>query len=193
MIPAAGETNSLIEAKTERLILRQWRDTDLPIFEQVNANPEVMESFPSVLTKEQSRVLAQRIRDKISQNGWGFWAVERISDNKFLGFVGLNEPDYEMPVSPCIEVGWRLGRDYWGCGYASEAAKKCLEIGFDTLKFSEIYSFTAVPNNRSKAVMERIGMHNTFNNFEHPMLPAGHPLRVHVLYKIDRESWALGI
>jgi RimJ/RimL family protein N-acetyltransferase len=182
---------SLIEATTERLLLRQWKDADVPVFAKINADPEVMEFFPGVLSEDESDDMAQIIRVKISINGWGFWAVERRDDNKFLGFVGLNAPHYELPVSPCIEIGWRLGREYWGNGYASEAARKCLEIAFKRLNLCEVYSFTSVLNLRSRAVMERIGMTNTFHNFEHPVIPEQHRLREHVLYKIERDNWAL--
>ena len=183
----------LIEPTTERLLLRQWRDTDIARFGKINADPKVMEYFPSTLSEEESQTMAQKIRSRIERNGWGFWAVESISDKEFLGFIGLNEPDYQLPVSPCIEVGWRLGTEYWGNGYATEAAKKCLEVGFDTLNFSEIYAFTPVSNNRSRAVMVRIGMKNTFSNFEHPLVPEAHKLREHVLYKITKDNWAGGV
>ena len=185
--------SSLIETTTKRLLLRQWKDADIPVFAKINADPDVMKYYPSILSNEESQALAHKIRDKINKNGWGFWAVERISDKRFIGFVGLNEPSYELPVSPCIEVGWRLGREYWGNGYATEAGKRCLEIGFYTLGFPEIYSFTPVLNKRSRAVMERIGMDNTSRNFEHPMMPASHPLREHFLYRAEKYSWAHGV
>lgn len=185
--------SSLMELTTERLLLRQWKYADIPIFEKINADPEVMQYFPGILSTEESRAMAENIRDKINEKGWGFWAVERTSDNQFIGFVGLNEPAYAIPVSPCVEVGWRLGREYWGNGYATEAAKQCLEIGFSSLGLQEIYSFTSVLNTRSQAVMERIGMTNTFTSFEHPMIAVGHILREHVLYKAVKDSWAHGV
>ena len=158
----------MIEASTDRLLLRQWRDSDLPFFARLNANPEVMRYFPSTLNQEKSDDLANRIRQKMERFGWGFWALERQHDGQFLGFVGLNDPDYSVPVSPCTEIGWRLDQPYWGFGYASEAAKKCLEIAFTTLNRQRIHSFTAIPNMRSQAVMTRIGMTNAHNNFMHP-------------------------
>lgn len=182
----------LIEFKTKRLRLRQWQDADLVEFSRLNSDPEVMKYYPAILSAERSRDMARNFRDKISRNGWGFWAVERLQDGRFIGFVGLNAPDYDLPVTPCIEIGWRLGKEYWGRGYATEAAKACLDIAFCTLDLAEVYAFTSALNKRSQALMERIGMHNTFANFEHPMLPDGHALREHVLYKVEKGSWDCG-
>jgi RimJ/RimL family protein N-acetyltransferase len=106
-----------------------------------------------------------------------------------MGFVGLNEPTYELPVTPCVEIGWKLAKKYWGCGYVSEAAKASLAVAFEKLDLPEVYSFTSALNKKSQAVMERIGMINMNTNFDHPMIPKGSPLREHVLYRIDKEDW----
>lgn len=179
----------IIEIETERLILRQWHDEDKPLFAKMNADPDVMKYFPAVLTVEESNVLAEKIETLIAKNGWGFWAVEIISTGEFIGFVGLNQPTYEVPVSSCVEIGWRLAKEYWGNGYATEAANACLDFAFQNLVLEDVYSFTAVSNKRSRAVMERLHMTNTETNFEHPLVPENHPLREHVLYKIDLSSW----
>ena len=121
--------------------------------------------------------------------GWGFWVVEKIDDKKFMGFVGLNEPTYKLPVSPCVEVGWKLAKEYWGCGFASEAAKASLAIAFKKLDLPEVYSFTSVLNKKSQAVMERIGMVNMNQNFDHPMMPKNSPLMEHVFFRIEKSHW----
>ena len=180
---------SIIEIETSRLRLRQWKKDDYPLFAEINADAVVMEYYPDILNKEESDALAQKFENLITERGWGFWAVEKLSDNDFIGFVGLHEPTYILPVSPCVEIGWRLGKEHWGMGYASEAANACLDIAFSRLNLSEIYSFTSVTNKRSQAVMERIGMINTNLNFEHPMIPENHPLREHYLYKVDAATW----
>lgn len=179
--------------KTERLIFRQWRKEDLEPFANLNADPKVMEYFPSTLSKEESDQMAERIKTKIEEQGWGFWAVSVPTVADFIGFIGLNSIERSaLPVhfTPAVELGWKLSYDYWGKGYATEGAKAALAYGFETLNLSEIISFTAVQNMRSRRVMERIGMHHDpKDDFEHPKLPQGHPLKRHVLYRISQHEW----
>jgi len=179
----------LAELHTKRLLLRQWNKADYPIFAQLNSDPEVMQYYPNVLSEDESNALAHKIESLITAKGWGFWAVETCHDHKFIGFVGLHEPTYQLPVSPCIEIGWRLAKAYWGHGYASEAACAALTFAFDVLKLPEVYSFASTSNLKSRAVMERLGLFNTHNNFNHPVIPAGNPLQEHALYKIDKNTW----
>lgn len=181
----------IVEIETKRLILRQWNKDDLEKFALLNLDPEVMEYLPKISSKEESNTLADKIMNLISENGWGFWAVETKTDNSFIGFVGLNEPKYELPVKPCIEVGWRLAREYWGNGYATEAGKASLEYAFNNLDVKEIYSFTSIANKRSQAVMERLQLVNIHSNFDHPSIPSDSQYREHVLYKIDKEIWIM--
>ena len=178
-----------IQLQTERLRLRQWRLRDYKVFAEMNADPEVMRFFPAPLTTEQSNNMADRIQSLITAKGWGLWAVERIADERFLGFVGLHEPTDDFTFSPCVEIGWRLSRDTWGHGYASEAAKAALEFAFTQLKLAKVMSFTPLANTRSMAVMERIGMHNMQADFDHPALPSEHTLLRHALYSITAEQW----
>ena len=175
--------SGIVELKTERLILRQWKKKDYPYFAKMNADPDVMEFYPSTLTQSESNAMADRIKAFIIERSWGFWAVEVIETGQFIGFVGLHKPTYDLPVTPCVEIGWRLAKEHWGSGYATEAGKAALEFAFNVLGLKEIYSFTSVGNYRSRAVMERLGLHNTKVNFEHPIIPEGSPLREHVLYK----------
>jgi RimJ/RimL family protein N-acetyltransferase len=174
---------------TPRLKLRQWQADDYAPFAAMNADPIVMEYFPALLTTDQSNAMADKIQAKITDQGWGLWAVEILETGAFAGFVGLNRPGYPLPCSPCVEVGWRLDKAFWGKGYATEAGNAALEFAFNTLRLDEVVSFTAVPNVRSQAVMQRLGMTNTGQNFEHPMVPEGDRLREHVLYKLDRSQW----
>jgi RimJ/RimL family protein N-acetyltransferase len=177
----------LIEPDTARLLLRQWRSSDRAPFAQLNADPRVMEFFPSTLTREQSDVIADRCESFISEHGWGLWAVELKTAGSFIGFVGLNIPAGQLPFSPCVEIGWRLAFDYWGHGFATEAAEQALRVGFDVLDLKEIVSFTAVINHRSRAVMERLRMTQSAP-FEHPNVPIGSPLREHCLYRARRTA-----
>ncbi len=170
--------------KTKRLILRPWREEDLEPFAQLNADPKVMEFFPSTRTKEESDQLVEWMQKKIERQGWGWWAVEVPNVAPFIGFIGLNDVDFIPQFGDVVEVGWRLGLEFWGKGYATEGACACLSYGFETLQLKEIVSFTATQNMRSRAVMERIGMHrDPKDDFDHPKLPEGHPLRRHVLYR----------
>jgi len=173
----------LIEVDTERLRLRQWRHADYQPFAALNADPRVMEFFPSVLTRAESDAIADRCAGLIRERGWGPWAVELQRSGQFIGFVGLHTQSTELPFSPCVEVLWRLAFEHWGKGLASEAAKAACDVGFRSLELEEIVSFTVVGNRRSRAVMERMGMQLS-GTFEHPAMPVGHPLRLHCLYRL---------
>ncbi len=148
-----------------------------------------MEYYPDVMSEEESNSMARKFGALITDREWGFWAVENIDDNHFIGFVGLHETPSDLPVTPCVEIGWRLSKKYWGCGYASEAARASLVVAFRELNLPEVYSFTSVSNKKSQAVMQRLGMSNTNNNFSHPMVPENSSLNEHVLYKIDKKNW----
>lgn len=183
-----------LEFDTERLSLRVWQDRHRAPFAAMNGDPEVMRHFPALLTPEQSNAGIDAARAAFAERGWSNWAVELrqpdlASGGRFIGFVGLSVPRQPLPFSPCVEIGWRLQRDAWGQGYATEAAQACLRVAFETLGLDEVVSFTARTNLRSMAVMERIGLSRTEQDFEHPAVPEGHPLRPHVLYRITRADW----
>jgi ribosomal-protein-alanine N-acetyltransferase len=150
----------------------------------MNADPEVMEFFPRVLTRGESDGLVERIEAGFERDGFGLWAVEVRETGEFVGFAGLNRVGFEAPFTPAVEVGWRLARAAWGNGYATEAGRAALAFGFERVGLAEIVSFTTVANHRSRAVMERLGMtRDPAEDFEHPSLPSGHPQRPHVLYR----------
>jgi RimJ/RimL family protein N-acetyltransferase len=178
-----------IEFNTERLLLRQWRLSDYEPFAALNADSRVMEFFPATLEREASDAGIARCQSKIAERGWGLWAAEIRSSNEFIGFVGLQVPTVPLPFSPCVEIGWRLAYAHWGKGFASEAARAALRVGFEQLQLQEIVSFTAVNNRRSRAVMERLGMQQAETTFEHPGMPEGSPLREHCLYRLTRARW----
>lgn len=172
--------------ETERLRLRGWRPSDLAPFAEMNADPAVMEFMPETLDRAASDALVARIEAGWSEHGFGLWALERQEDQRFLGFVGLSRPSFEAHFTPCVEVGWRLAREAWGHGYATEGARAAIAFGFETRGLEEVVSFTVPANVRSRQVMERIGMHHdAADDFDHPRLPPGHPLRRHVLYRLQ--------
>lgn len=177
------------ELNTERLRLRQWRPADRAPFAAMNADPEVMQFFPGTMNEAQSQAMADHCEALIAERGWGFWALEQQQQKRFLGFVGLNIPNVMLPFQPCVEIGWRLRRDAWGNGYATEAARAVLEFGFDNLELEEIVAFTSVLNYRSQAVMERLGMERQEETFDHPSVPEGMPIRVHCLYRLSAGHW----
>ncbi len=181
----------LIEFETERLRLRQWIESDREPFARLNADPKVMECFPNLLDRAASDAMVDRLQALINDRGWGMWAVELKVDSQFIGFVGLHVPKADLPCSPCVEIGWRLALPYWGKGYATEAAREVLKVGFERLNLPEIVSFTATINRRSYTLMERLGMSRETETFEHPSVPVGHPLREHYLYRLSREKWQL--
>ena len=171
--------------ETARLRLRQWRDEDREPFFRLTSDPEVMRHFPSVLTRPESDAMVRRLEDLIAQRGWGFWALETKADGACIGFTGLHIPVPDLPFGPCVEIGWRLAREAWGRGYATEAAREALRFGFEELGCREIVAFTAVGNLRSRKVMERLGTIHQ-GGFDHPKIPAGSPLRRHVLSRLGR-------
>ena len=183
-------TPLLAPIRTARLLLRPWRDTDREPFAAMNADPVVMEHFPGVMSREASDALVDRVQAHWEELGWGLWAVEVPGVARFIGFVGISRQ--QAPGWPVVEVGWRLAREHWGRGYASEGAERALALGFDTLGLDEIVSFTVPQNTRSRAVMERIGMHrDPADDFDHPRVdPIGYPELVrHVLYRLSQAEW----
>jgi RimJ/RimL family protein N-acetyltransferase len=169
--------------ETERLILRNWRASDLEPWAAMNADPAVMEHFPALLTADESAAMLAASQALITEKGWGLWAVERRADGVFLGFTGLMPLRESNPLAPGVEIGWRFARHAWGAGYASEAARAALAYGFEQLALPEIVSFTATGNLRSQAVMDRIGMTRREDlDFDHPALPKGHVLERHVVW-----------
>lgn len=178
-------TRPMIYLETDRLRLRDWCDGDCEPFAVMNADGKVMAFYPSTLTREQSDAAARRFQQGLAKDGFGLYAVEVKSTRDFIGYVGLTRAEFAAPFTPAVEVGWRLARDAWGHGYATEAARACIACGFSEFGFAELISFTTRANRRSIAVMERIGMtRQPDDDFEHPVLPAGHRLGPHVLYRI---------
>jgi RimJ/RimL family protein N-acetyltransferase len=174
---------------TTRLRLRLWRDKDLPSFAALNSDPRVMQYMPKLLDRAESDASAEHIKQHFTRYGFGLWAIELIGIADFIGFTGLSVPCFEAHFTPCVEIAWRLARDYWGFGYATEAARAARDYGFAHLGLKQIVSFTVPDNQRSRDVMERIGMtHSPEDDFQHPLLPEGHPLRHHVLYRLTRPA-----
>ena len=175
------------ELRTDRLHLRRWCATDRRPFAALNADSRVMEHFPAPLSRQESDALATRIENHFEQHGFGLWVVEILDITPFAGFIGLSILRFETHFTPCVEVGWRLAAEYWGNGFVTEGARAVLAFGFEQLRVAEIVSFTVPGNLRSRRVMERMGMtYNPSDDFDHPSLPEGHPLRRHVLYRLTR-------
>ncbi len=174
-----------LELRTNRLCLRRWRLDDRVAFAKLNADPRVVEFLPGPLSRDESDAVADRIEAHFQQHGFGLWAVEIPGVAPFAGFIGLSIPRFKAQFTPCVEIGWRLAADCWSRGYATEGARAAAEFGFRSLQLEEIVSFTVPGNARSRRVMEKIGMtHSASDDFDHPLLPEGHPLRRHVLYRL---------
>lgn len=176
--------------RTERLIMRRWRGADREPFAALNADPQVMEHFPALLSRAESDALVDRIEAGFEADGYGFWALEIAATGEFIGLTGLSPVNFAAPFAPAVEMAWRLTRTAWGHGYATEAALRALGYAFDDAHIDEVVSFTSVLNVRSQAVMRRIGMsRDPSGDFEHPLVPEGHRLRRHVLYRITAVRW----
>lgn len=176
--------------QTDRLVLRQWCSEDLEPFASMNADPRVREYFPGLQTKEESNHSVSLASSHIEKFGWGFWAASLAETGEFIGFIGLKDVYFQAKFVPAVEIGWRLAFKHWGKGYATEGALACLRYAFERLNLNEIVSFTPVGNARSRAVMQKIGMHHdSKDDFDHPKLPECHKLRRHVLYRLKQNEW----
>lgn len=179
--------------RTQRLLLRPWRDADREPFALLNSDPVVMQHYPAPLSRAESDATVDRILDHFTRHRFGMWAVEIPGVSDFVGFVGIMVPTWSAHFTPCVEIGWRLAHAHWGQGYATEAAVRCLQFGFDDLRLDEIVALTTPGNMRSRAVMERLGMtRNPADDFDHPRVPADHPLCRHVLYRLPRAAFRAG-
>ena len=176
---------------TERLTLRTWRDSDHAPFRALNRDARVMEYFPALLANEETDAAIGRIEKHFERHGFGLFAVELNQTKAFIGFIGLNIPSFDAPFMPAVEIGWRLAHAAWGRGLATEGAHAVVRHALETLEIAELVSFTTAANLRSRRVMEKIGMvRDEAADFEHPDIPAGHPLRPHVLYRMDARAYA---
>ena len=180
---------------TPRLILREWRVSDVDAFAAMFGDPLVMEFMPPAPDRTAIEAIVGRVRAHFAKHGFGWWAAElKAPGNKtsgqFIGFIGLSRVPFEAHFTPAVEVAWRLASQYWNRGYATEGAKAALNFGFARLGLQEIVSFTVPANRRSWRVMQRIGMtHDAADDFDHPRLAEGDPLRRHVLHRISRQRW----
>lgn len=173
--------------KTERLVLRRWREDDLTPFAAMNADPLTMRHMPSVMTTAETQALIRRFEEHHLQQGFGVWAIEAPGLAPLIGYTGLQRVTFDAPFVPAVEIGWRLAPAFWGKGYATEAAEACLRYAFEVLNLDQIVSFTVPANKPSWSVMERLGMtRDPAEDFDHPRLPVGHALRRHVLYRKKR-------
>ncbi len=180
----------MIRLETERLILRGWEERDVAPFAAMNADPRVMEFFPSVLTVEETRAVYDRLSAGAVAHGFHFQPIEEKASGEFAGFVGIAPVPTNLPFAPAVEIGWRLPVAFWGKGYATEAATAWLDYAFNTLGLDEVVSFAVEANHPSRAVMSRIGMtQDSGGSFLHPALPKDDPLALHVLYRISRAAF----
>ena len=182
-------TRDHAELSSERLILRRWREIDREPFALMNRDPAVMEYFPALLSVNESDALVDRIEHHFAHDGFGLWAAELRSSGEFIGYIGLAIPRFEAAFTPCVEIGWRLARSQWGKGLATEGARTAARFAFHRLDLAELVSFTVPGNLRSRRVMEKLGMtHDECDDFDHPLIVEGHPMRRHVLYRLRREQ-----
>lgn len=171
--------------RTDRLVMRRWRDADRDAYAALNADPEVMRYFPATLDRATSNASVDRIEELFDLQGFGLWAVEVAATGEFIGFTGLNPMPDGVPGAGGMEVGWRLTRQAWHKGFATEAANAAVDVAFTGAGLAELWSMTSVLNRPSQAVMLRIGM-TPHALFDHPKIAVGHPLRRHIVYRLER-------
>jgi RimJ/RimL family protein N-acetyltransferase len=180
----------MVIARTERLTLRRWQESDRKPFAGLNADSRVMEFMPGLLNETESNAFADRIEDHFHEHGFGLCAVEVSSTRSFIGFVGLSVPTFGAEFTPCVEIGWRLSADSWGQGFATEGAQAMVRHAFEVIGLESLVSFAVPANIRSRRVMEKLGMtHDPRDDFDYPKLPEGHALRRHVFYRLSRSQW----
>ena len=180
----------MVTLKTERLILREWNATDREPFARMNADARVLEYLGERMSRERSDEVADRIEAHFRAHGFGLCAADLAESGEFIGFIGLAVPSFEAAFTPCVEIGWRLAAEYCGAGLATEGAREIVRYAFEELGLPELVSLTAIGNERSRRVMAKLGMtHDAAENFDHPRVPVGDPLRRHVLYRLRREKW----
>jgi RimJ/RimL family protein N-acetyltransferase len=189
-VPGKNEAVKAHELRTHRLLLRRWVDADRDSLARIHADPEVMKYRPAPLTRHQSDALIDETEASFEENGFGLWAVERLEDGRLLGFSGFGTSEFDAPFCPAVDIGWTLARDAWGRGYATEAAIAALEYAFDELHLDEVVAHTTESNERSRAVMGRLGMsHDPRDDFDAPWYQPGHPRRRFVLYRVTASEF----
>jgi RimJ/RimL family protein N-acetyltransferase len=182
-----------VRLETDRLLMREWQEGDLKPFAEMGQDPDVMRYFPKQMSQEDAEQFITKSNLFLQHKGFTLWATTVKESGQFAGFVGLAEPSYQTHFTPCVEIGWRLSKKFWGQGFATEAARRVLKYAFEDLNLPEIVSFTTVLNTPSMKVMERIGMiRDTGGDFDHPKIPVDHPLCRHVLYRIKKQNSVVG-
>jgi RimJ/RimL family protein N-acetyltransferase len=189
-MPRAERLMELSDLRSARLRLRQWTEADRIPFAAMHADPAVMEFMPNTLDAAQCDGLIARNARHFAQHGIGLWSLEVVGGQPFIGYAGLLRTPFAAPFTPCVELAWMLAWDFWGHGYAFEAARTVCERAFGDWGFEELVAFTVPANIRARRLMARLGMiHHEAEDFAHPRLPEGHPLRRHVLYRLTKTRW----
>lgn len=169
---------------SDRLGFRNWNLNDIEKMHEINSDEKVMEFFPAIPTKEQTTEFVERMQTQFENKGFCYFAIEKLENNEFIGFIGLSEQTYEAEFTPCVDIGWRIKSCEWNKGFASEGAKRCLEYAFDELKIENIFSIAPKINTKSEHIMTKIGMKKQYE-FEHSLLTNNDRLKTCVLYKIE--------
>lgn len=176
--------------ETERLILREWKKSDHEKFARINHDPLIMEYFPRTLDAKDTDKLVERFQKHFKKYGYGFYALELKESGEFIGFVGINHVEIDVPFKPAVEIAWRLDYEYWGQGYATEAAQAVLRHAFSELGLKEVVAYTVFDNNRAIHIIEKLGMkRDPKGDFSYPKLPDDHPMSRHVLYRLKQKDF----
>lgn len=177
----------IYELCTDRLLLRQWKDSDFEAFAAITSNLEVMQYFPKLLNRDETYAWIDQVKYLLDVKGWGLWAIELVETQEFIGCVGLHSQVDKFEFSPCVEIGWRLDPKFWGKGYATEGAQACLKFAFEVLDLPEVVAFTVDHNLASKNVIQKLSMTYS-HDFLYPDLDDSHPLKIQKLYKIQKQE-----
>lgn len=180
------QNSDALHLETSRLLLRRWRPEDFAPFAHMNADPDVMRYFPHQLAHAETEALIDRFETHFRLHGFGFFAAELKATRAFIGVIGISRSTYEDGDNPSIEIGWRVDSPYWNQGFATEGARASMNLAFHTLQIPALIAITTPGNLASRRVMEKLGMtRDPSDDFDHPRVPPGHPLRLHVLYRLS--------
>ncbi len=168
---------------SSRLGFRNWQDDDLNKMLLLNQDEQVMKYFPSIQSKEITAAFINRMKTEYEEYQYCYFAVEEITNQEFLGFIGISNQDYGKDLGKFIDIGWRLRKSAWGKGFATEGAKACLQYSKEVLKLDKIYSVAPKINVPSISVMQKIGMVKV-KEFTHPKLIDYPDIKQCVLYEI---------
>lgn len=146
--------SSVVE--TEQLFLRKLTMDDLQVLHSILSDEEVMEYYPKAFDMNKTKSWLEWNIDNYRKYGFGLWAVILKENNQFIGDCGITMQNIHNNLVP--EIGFHINKRFWNKGYATQAAKACLQYAFDVLQLDEVYCYQKYTNIPSRRIAEKMGM-----------------------------------